>query len=69
MMSMELLGIDETADIVTIKTAYNQMLKEIRQGKIDSDTGGAGEGGEQELDILMRYQLEVDLKYAFQNIQ
>ena len=47
------------------------MLNDIRRKKPQSDTGGIEKGSkdrEQELDILMRHQLEVDLKYAFNNI-
>lgn len=45
------------------------MIYEIRTADVGLSTGGAGkEGDEQELDILMRHQLEVDIRAAYQNI-
>jgi hypothetical protein len=60
-----MLGIDEQADSDTICKAFEDMIDEVRNGDIGANTGGEGEGGQQELDILMRHQLEVDIKSAY----
>jgi hypothetical protein len=68
LISLEVLGIDEAADSETITRAFEEMIDEVRNGDIGANTGGSGEGGQQELDILMRHQLEVDIKAAYQTI-
>jgi hypothetical protein len=65
LISLEVLGIDEAADSETITRAFEEMIDEVRNGDIGANTGGSGEGGQQELDILMRHQLEVDIKAAY----
>lgn len=68
LISLEVLGIDEQADITTIRQVFQQMVQEVRTANVGL-TGVSEGGGDQELDILMRHQLEVDIKAAFQNIQ
>ena len=68
LISLEVLGINEQADIAAIRSVFQHMIYEIRTADVGF-TGGAEEGQEQELDILMRHQLEVDIKAAFENIQ
>ena len=65
MLSLEVLGIEEAGDAETIRQAFEDMIDEVRNGDIGANTGSSGDGRQQELDILMRHQLEVDIKSAY----
>lgn len=46
LISLEILGIDERADINAIRHVFQQMIFEIRNADVGINTGGAEEGEE-----------------------
>ena len=53
MISLEVLGIDEQADITTIRQIFHQMIQEVRTQNLG--LGANSDEGSQELEILMRH--------------